>query len=307
MQHMKILLVGGSGMIGAHAALLLREHGDDVTVAARGALSDDSPVAGFPLLVGDYTVPTFTAEQLRGFDGVVFAAGQDPRHRTDGGDDEAFWETTQSVGVPRFAALAKQAGVGRFVQIGSYYHHLQPAFADTNPYVASRRDADEGARALADDSFTVCTLNPPSIIGAVPGASARRYRRMVSWAAGKEPAFPDFAPTGGTNYMSAYSLAQAIHGALHRGESGKAYLVGDQNLLYKEFFQLMVDAAGGDRTIPERDESHPFLPDAAIVQGRGNRLSYEPAPEEVQLLGYDRNDCARAVEELVEVVLAAGR
>nr|AIU93769.1 hypothetical protein LRS1606.335 [Rhodococcus sp. NS1] len=304
---MKILLVGGTGMIGSHAALLLREHGDDVTVAARGLLADDSPVADFPLLVGDYTVPTFTPEQLAGFDAVVFAAGQDPRHRRDGGEDESFWETTQSVGVPRFAALAKQAGVERFVQVGSYYHQLQPSFADTDPYVAARRAADEGARALADESFAVCTLNPPSIIGAVPGASARRYRRMVSWAAGNEPAIPDFAPAGGTNYMSARSLAQAIYGAVHRGDSGKAYLVGDQNLLYREFFQLMVDAAGGERTIAERDESHPFLPDAAIVQGRGNRLSYEPPAEEVQLLGYDRNDCARAVEELVEVVLAATR
>ncbi|MGW5516302.1 NAD-dependent epimerase/dehydratase family protein [Nocardia africana] len=302
---MKILIVGGTGMIGVHAALHLREHGDDVTVAGRGPIPADSPVADFPLLTGDYTVPTFTAAQLEHFDGIVFAAGQDVRHKTAEDDTRHFWQTTQSVGVPRFAALAEQAGVPRFVQVGSYYHQLRPDLAEHNPYIAARKAADEGARALADDSFAACTLNPPSIIGAVPGSSARRYRRMVSWAAGNEPDIPDFAPAGGTNYMSAASLAQAIRGALVRGEPGAAYLVGDQNLSYREFFQMLVDAAGGDRIIAERDEQHRLQPDASIIQGRGNTLAYEPDPEQVRLLGYTRDDCRRAVQALVDVVSAA--
>ncbi|MBV7703421.1 nucleoside-diphosphate sugar epimerase [Nocardia sp. 852002-20019_SCH5090214] len=302
---MKILIVGGTGMIGVHAALHLREHGDEVTVAGRGPISADSPVADFPLLLGDYTVPTFTPAQLERFDGIVFAAGQDVRHMTPEDDTRRFWETTQSVGVPRFAALAKQAGVPRFVQVGSYYHQLRPDLAERNPYIAARKAADEGARALADDSFAACTLNPPSIIGAVPGTSARRYRRMISWAAGNEPDIPDFAPAGGTNYMSAASLAQAIRGALVRGEPGAAYLVGDQNLSYREFFQMLVDAAGGGRVITERDEPHRLQPDASIIQGRGNTLAYEPDPDEVRLLGYSRDDCRRAVRALVDVVSAA--
>ncbi|MBM4494447.1 NAD-dependent epimerase/dehydratase family protein, partial [Rhodococcus hoagii] len=39
---MKILIVGGTGMIGAHTALHLRDQGNDVTVAARNPLADDS-------------------------------------------------------------------------------------------------------------------------------------------------------------------------------------------------------------------------------------------------------------------------
>lgn len=294
-------------MIGAHAALHLRDQGNDITLAARGAIPDESPVAGFPVLVGDYTVPSFTAEQLAGFDGIVFAAGQDVRHKDPDIDEGPFWERTQSVGVPRFAALAKQAGVPRFVQVGSYYHHLLPDLAEDNPYVAARRAADEGARALADETFNICTLNPPSIIGAVPGASATRYRRMISWASGDEPDVPDFAPAGGTNYMSVRSLAEAMWGALQNAEPGAAYLVGDQNLSFREFFQMLVDAAGGNRVVDERDEEHPLLPDAFIVQGRGNRLSYEPTPADVSRLGYTRNDCARAAEQLVQVVRAASR
>ncbi|MFI7011345.1 NAD-dependent epimerase/dehydratase family protein [Streptomyces sp. NPDC050145] len=302
---MKILIIGGTGMIGAHAALHLRDHGDDVTVAGRGPAPDDSPVADFPHLTGDYTAPTFTPEQLAPFDGIVFAAGQDVRHKNPDDDTTAFWENTQRAGVPRMAALAKQAGVSRFVQVGSYYHHLRPDLAASNPYIAARKAADDGARALADASFNVCTLNPPSIIGAITGASARRYRRMVSWAAGNEPGIPDFAPPGGTNYMSADSLAQAIRGALLHGEPGAAYLIGDQNMSYRQFFQLLVDAAGGKRVIGERDEQHPLQPDPSIIQGRGNTLAYEPAPEDVRRLRFTRNDCARAVENLIDIVTAA--
>ncbi|MFE3291478.1 NAD-dependent epimerase/dehydratase family protein [Rhodococcus sp. NPDC059234] len=303
---MKILVIGGTGMIGAHAALHLREEGNDVTLAARSPIAEGSPVADFPVLFGDYTIPSFTPDELSGFDGIVFAAGQDVRHKSSDADEAEFWEKTQTGGVPRFAALAKQAGVPRFVQVGSYYHHLRPDLAAGNPYITARRAADEGARALADDSFTVATLNPPSIIGAVPGASALRYRRMISWASGNEPGIPDFAPTGGTNYMSARSLAEAIWGALRGAETGTAYLVGDQNLRYREFFQMIVDAAGGSRVVEERDEEHPLLPDGYIIQGRGNVLAYEPDSDDMRVLNYTRNDCARAIQDLVDVVRAAG-
>lgn len=299
---MRVLVVGGTGMIGATVARHLQSRGEDVTVAGRAAPAPGSPVAGLPALLGDYTGPSFTAAELSGFDAVVFAAGQDVRHMPAGVDEAQFWDRSQSTGVPRFAALAKAAGVSRFVQIGSYYHQVLPELADRNAYVAARRAADENTRALADGDFAVCTLNPPSIIGAIAGVSAKRYRRMVSWAGGAEPEFPDFAPPGGTNYLSARSLAEAVGGALDRGESGRAYLIGDQNLTYQQFFQLLVDAAGGDRRIEAGTDEHPFLPDSILVHGRGSVISFEPDAAEVQLLGYTRNDCARAVQELVEVV-----
>ncbi|MEU2003332.1 NAD-dependent epimerase/dehydratase family protein [Rhodococcus sp. NPDC019627] len=302
---MKVLIVGGTGMIGAYTALHLREQGNDVTVAARNALGDESPVRDFPVLLGDYTEQTFTVEQLSPFDAIVFAAGQDVRHMSGDVDQAAFWEKTQISGIPRFAALAKRAGVPRFVQVGSYYHHLRPDLADTVPYIAARRAADEGARALADESFNVSTLNPPSILGAISGVSARRYGRMIAWAAGELPDIPDFAPPGGSNYMSADSLAQAIWGALQHAEPGKAYLVGDENLTFREYFQMLVDAAGGTRSIDERDEEHPLLPDTMIVQGRGNTMHYEPDATETALLGYTQADCTRAIAQIVHTARRA--
>lgn len=299
---MKILIVGGTGMIGGHAALMLAAEGHEVTLGARKPSKAESPVAHFPHLLGDYTRGDFSPRDLEGFDAVVFAAGNDIRHLPADVDAEDFWRVTQIEGVPQFVARAKQAGVARVVQLGSYYHHVMPKLAETDAYVRARKLADEGARAFADASFNVSTLNPPSIVGALPGVTARRYERLVLWARGELPELPDFAPAGGTNYMSVRSLCQAISGALRNAESGRAYLVGDCNLRFRDFFQLFFDAVGSGRTLEERDAEHPILPDAFIVPGRGNVLAYEPDPAEVALLGYDRDDVTRAVREIVQMV-----
>ncbi|MGV9193816.1 NAD-dependent epimerase/dehydratase family protein [Microbacterium sp. MC2] len=295
----RILVVGATGMIGSHIAADLAARGDVVTAMSRREPSDRDPsaIAGLPRIVGDYTEDAAPAE-LEAFDAIVFAAGNDIRHVPANQEDAAFWERTQSGGVPRFAARAKQAGVGTFVQIGSYYHQLHPEWAERVPYVAARRDADVRARALSDEGFAAITLNPPSIVGA-DEKNLRRFARMISWVRGEleEPAL--FAPPGGTNYMSVRSLSQAVQGALDAGEAGRAYLVGDRNFTYREYFQALADAAGSDRTVVEIDQEHPYQPDRFIVQGRGAVISYEPDEAETALLGYDRDDVDRALAEIV--------
>ncbi|SFO95711.1 NAD-dependent epimerase/dehydratase family protein [Amycolatopsis rubida] len=299
---MKVLVIGGTGMIGANTAVHLSGSGHAVTVAGRHEPDADSLVAGLPVLLGDYAHGGFDEAALAPFDAVVFAAGQDIRHVSGWGDEE-FWRTYQIEGVTAIAARAKRAGVGRFVQIGSYYHQVRPDLAETNSYVDARRLADEGARALAGDGFTVCTLNPPSIVGMAPGRSTRQFAKMLAWAEGKLAGkVPDFAPAGGTNYLSVRSLAEAVEGALLRGESGAAYLVGDENLSFRDYFQLIFDVSGSGRVLEERDEEHPFLPDRVLVPGRGATIAYEPDARETELLGYRRRDVRAMLEEMAAVV-----
>lgn len=303
----EILVVGGTGMIGSHIAVALTERGDSVTIASRREPSEWDPksIAKLPRLILDYTDEELDVASLEKFDAVVFSAGNDIRHVAPEDENEEFWKKVQSEGVPNFAQKVKQAGVERFVQIGSYYHQLNPVWAENNPYIAARMAADDGARALAGDGFVPITLNPPSIVGAIPGRVIKGFRRMISWVSGELESPELYAPSGGTNYMSIRSLVESVLGALDRGEAGRAYLIGDQNLRYNEYFQLLADVAGSDKTIEERDEPHPFLPDRFIVQGRGNAISYEPDPAEVELLGYQRNDVKRALIEIVEMAEAS--
>ncbi|MBX3530170.1 MAG: NAD(P)-dependent oxidoreductase [Rhizobiaceae bacterium] len=299
---MKVLIVGGTGMIGGHAAMHLKSLGHEVTLGARKPAAAGTPMASMPTIFGDYSQKTFTEKDLEPFDGIVFAAGQDIRHIPKGTDEHEFWRVMQIEGVPAFAKLAKRAGVRRFVQLGSYYHQVMPHLIDKVPYVRGRALADEGARALADADFNVTTLNPPSIVGAIPGVPARRYETLTAWAKGLRPEIPDYAPAGGTNYMSVRSLTEAIAGALERGVSGTPYLIGDANLTFRDFFQKIFDEVGSPRKLQELDKEHPLLPDAFIVPGRGKVLAYEPDPAQTKLLGYTRGDIDRAVAEVVAAV-----
>lgn len=296
---MKVLVIGGTGMIGGNTALHLSDLGHDVTLAARKPAQAGTPMADMPTIFGDYTRQEFTEADLAPFEAIVFAAGNDIRHAPPDQQTKEFWRRSQSEGVPAFAELARNAGVRRFVQLGSYYHQLRPDLAEASPYLRARQLADEGARALATADFNICTLNPPSIVGAVPGLVATRYATLASWGKGLRPEIPNTAPPGGTNYMSVHSLAQSIAGALERAETGRAYLVGDESLSFQDFFQLFFDVANNPVHVKTVDSEHPLLPDAFIVQGRGNSLAYEPDAAESAMLGYDRNDIRRAVTEVV--------
>jgi len=299
---MKILIMGGTGMIGGHTAELLLSEGHQVILGARKPAAPETPMAKMDTLICDYTDGSVTPETLAPFDAIVFAAGNDIRHITKDDDQDDFWTRTQTEGVPNFIRTARDAGVKRVVHIGSYYHQKMPHLIDENPYVRARAVSDEKSRALATADFNVCTLNPPSIIGVTPGLPATRYERLTAFGKGKLPDVPLTAPPGGTNYMSVLSLTEAIRGALLNAENGKAYLIGDESLRFSEFFQLFLDAVGNPARVVEEDAEHPLLPDAFIVPGRGSVMAYEPNPAEVTQLGYRRNDVRRAVEEVVRLV-----
>jgi len=296
---MKVLVVGGTGALGGHAALHLAKAGHDVTISGRGpAAPQGTPLTGLGYMQGDYIAGDFGPERLEGFDWVVFAAGNDPRHVPRGQNFAEWLYRANHEALPAFFAAARQAGVARAIQLGSFYFQAAPHLLEGSAYIRSRQAACEGARAEGAPGFDVVSVNAPFMVGTVPGLPSAVFEPYVKWAKGQIP-IPFYAPTGGTNFMSFRSLSEAIEGALLRGEPGKAYLVGDENLSFRDYFQLFFDAVGNPVQLEARDEELPLLPDVAIPQGRGNFIRYEPDPAETALLGYRRHDVAAAVKDIV--------
>ncbi|NOV26534.1 NAD(P)-dependent oxidoreductase [Cupriavidus necator] len=295
---MKVLIVGGTGMIGGHAALHLRSRGHDVTIAGRNRPAPGTPLGELDFLRCDYIANDLPVARLGAFDALVFAAGNDVRHVPPGGDEAAHWEHANVQGVPRFFRAARDAGIGVAVHVGSFYPQAAPRLVEGNAYIRSRKLADEGVRALATDAFRVSSVNAPFVVGTVPGLTVPMFQAYTGYARGNLAPMPDFAPPGGVNFISAVSLSDAIEGALLRGENGKAYLVGDENLSFQDYFGAFFRNAG--RPVPPViDQEHPLLPDSAICFGRGNTLYYEPDAAETALLGYRRRDILRTVSEIV--------
>ena len=297
---MKVLVVGGTGLIGGHTALALAAQGHDVTIAARQPASPAAAIAHFPFLAGDYAADTFTQDMLAPFDGLVFAAGNDFRHVPAGANETEHLDMANATGVPRFFVRARDAGVKRAVLVGTFYPQVAPDTVQSSPYVRSRFLADEGARALASPDFAVCSVNPPFVLGTLEGIAVLGAPTHARYALGQFPDMPVFAIPGGTNFMSAHAVSQAVAGALERGKSGHAYLVGDRNLTFRDYFQLLFDAAGNPAPIAIADREHPLFPDAMLYAGRGTDIVYEADPAERALLGYHQGDLDTVIAQIIE-------
>lgn len=294
-----ILLVGGTGLTGAHAAMHLRDIGHRVTLMSRTRPALEC-LRGFEHLEGDYTDDERSAVALQAFDKMVFAAGADIRQLPPGADEEAFFERVNTLAIPRFFQRAKDAGVRRAVYIGTYYPQVVPDKINSSAYVRSRYLADTGLRALNSPTFTVCSLNAPFILGHVPGLSLGHIQALVDYAAGKLPGVPVIAPAGGVNHISSQSMSEAIAGALERGEGGRAYLVGDENLSWKDYLELYFEAAGNPVSLAVSVEEHPLFPDMILYAGRNAVIHYEPDNGE---LGYSRNTIRATVADVVRAYL----
>lgn len=298
---MNILVLGGTGLIGGHAALHLASLGHSVTIAARKPpdVAAGSPLAALPFLRIDYLADDIPHEPLARFDTLVCAAGNDIRHVPPGDDEAAHWQRANVKGVPRFFARARDAGIRQAVLIGSFYPQARPELVEKSTYVRGRKLADDGVRALASDSFQVCSINAPFVVGTVPGLVVPGLAAHAAYALGRLPEIPVLAPPGGVNFISTTSLSEAVAGATERGENGRAYLVGDENLSFADYFGEYFRAAGRSGQLAMIDREHSLLPDVILYAGRGGTIYYEPDARETKLLGYRRGDVRRTLREIV--------
>ena len=295
---MKILVVGGSGLIGGDAALYLASKGHDVTIMSRNKPS--APVlAELDFMACDYINDDVNDGRLNGFDWLLFSAAADIRNVPIDGSvaPEAFYQQANDIPVPRFFKAAREAGVSKAVYIGTFYPQVAAQQIGVCPYVTSRSITDKAILALSCDDFTVCSLNAPFVLGCIPGLEIPHIDGLIAYVKGQIPQAPIFAPRGGTNHISSRSIAEAVLTAFEKGQSGKAYLIGDENFSWKQYLELWFEAVGNPQQLEVRDDEHPLLPNIIMFAGVGATVSYEP--EDADFLGYRRQQIKPMIAEVV--------
>jgi nucleoside-diphosphate-sugar epimerase len=169
---MRILIAGGAGYVGSALVPRLAERGYDVTVVDLLWFGNHLP-PGTRVVRKD--VLGLSAEELEGFDQVIFMAGLSNDPMAEYSPSANF---VANAACPAYLAyIAKQAGVRRFIYGSScsvygcsadeLLDEASPA-ASAFPYGIAKLQGEFAARQLADDRFSVITLRKGTVCGYSP-------------------------------------------------------------------------------------------------------------------------------------------
>jgi nucleoside-diphosphate-sugar epimerase len=240
----RILVVGGSGLIGAHVAEVLRERGHAVTATARTA----QPGIDELLDLGGADVDGLR-RLLAGHDGVVYAARTDEQQALRRPIYPVFRADLVEPVVRLFTA-ARLEGLTRGVVMGSYYTYydrLQPRLRLTqrHTYIRCRVEQAREARAAAGADLPVAVLELPFVFGRAGDRLPNWSGPLERWARSRSPLL---APVGGSAAASARSVALVAADALEQA-GGEDIPVADENLTWDEMMARIAAAVGRARPV----------------------------------------------------------
>ncbi|HAQ56267.1 MAG TPA: hypothetical protein DCR44_02520 [Acholeplasmatales bacterium] len=248
----KVLIAGGTGFLGYHAALKFLSEGVAVDAVA---LPREIDLSGwYPQEIGIrfgdlFAMTEDDVSELfsgHGYDTFVYALGPDDRV-VPNAPANAFFHEKLVVQANKIVAAARRAGIARVVVLNSYFTHFDRMrdgiLAAHHPYVKARVEQEETLRRQGvPGDFDVMFLELPFIFGTMPG-------RLPLWKEffldpfAKYPAA--FLPAGGiTACIDVSGVAEAIVAAAYNGSNGRGYPVGKENLSYREILQLMLAGIG---------------------------------------------------------------
>ncbi|GGO18473.1 NAD-dependent epimerase/dehydratase family protein [Micromonospora parathelypteridis] len=241
---MRILVVGGSGLIGAHVVDVLRERGHAATTAARTA----HPGVDHLLDAGSASVDELRA-LLTGQDGVVYATRTDEQRPLPKPIYPEFRRDNVEP-VVRLLTAARQEGLTRAVVMGSYYTyfdrlHPQWRLAERHTYIRCRLEQAREGRDAAGPGLPVAVLELPFVFGRAGDRLPNWAGPLDRWARSRTPLV---APTGGSAAASARSVAEVAVDALEQA-SGADIPVADENLAWDDMIGRIAEAVGRRRRV----------------------------------------------------------
>jgi nucleoside-diphosphate-sugar epimerase len=167
---MKILIAGGCGYVGTQLTKTLKERNHDVTIV---------DLEWFGNYTGQNTIKKdifdLTAEELTGFDCIVFTAGLSNDPMADYSPAKNF---IHNAACPSYLAyIAKKAGVKKFIYASScsVYGFTDNKFSTEtdititqHPYGISKLQGERGVLQIADENFKVIALRKGTVCGYSP-------------------------------------------------------------------------------------------------------------------------------------------
>jgi dihydroflavonol-4-reductase len=240
-----VLLTGANGFLGGHICRELIQRGYAVRAFVRpGASCRALDGLLVDVWTGDLRDPANVRAAVYGCDYVIHAGA---RAQVNPARSPEVVETNIG-GTAAVLAAAVQAKVDRLVFVGTANvfgfgtrnkpgNELYPYMGERygSDYMDSKRVAtDLVLRAVREDGLRAVLVHPTFMIGPIDYQITSNalllalYRHKLAGL-----------PTGGKNYVHVNDVATATVNALTMGRVGESYILGNENLTYREAFKLM--------------------------------------------------------------------
>jgi dihydroflavonol-4-reductase len=246
----RIFLTGATGFVGGHVARALAAQGAELRLLVRktSTLSHLEGIAG-ETTVGDLAQPESLGTALAGCDAVLHVAAD---YRLWIPDPPAMYRANVE-GTRELLRLAREARVPRFVYTSSvatmHFRTDGVAVDEDTPvalsdmvghYKRSKFLAEQEALAAARAGQSVIILNPTTPIGPNDAKPTPTGRIFVDFLNRRFPAYLDT----GLNLVDVAEVARIHVEALTRGEPGRRYILGGENLTLKQILDRMAAITG---------------------------------------------------------------
>ena len=246
---MKVLVTGATGLLGANVARALLDAGHAVRVTHRPS-SKTTAVDGLDVESAEMTLEDAASvgHALQGCDAVVHSAGA----VWIGSMRRDWFERVNIEGTRTVCRAAQDAGVKRMVHVSTVDalgvspgevvddEETPPNLAHLDCcYVDTKRAAEEVVQGFVKDGLACTIVNPTTMYG--PWDVGPSSGQMLLNVGNGQVLV---APRGGGNFVDVRSVASGVVAALERGQPGRRYILGGENLSYLEIMGRIARITG---------------------------------------------------------------
>lgn len=299
-----VFIAGGTGFLGYYSAKLFLEKGCNVsTIALPGEIANlDSWYPkeinkSFGNLFEMSEDEIFEMLNGKGYDTFIYGLGPDDRVEPKE-PAYGFFKLRLVDYAKKICNAAKRAGIRRCVIMNSYFAYfdrtpvagLKPGDLSKNhPYIKVRVEQAAELIALGEaGKFDVMILELPYIFGCMPGREPL-WKNVFLKRFDKMPAI--FFPKGGTNMIHVTGVAEAVVAAAYNGDHGERYPIGNVNMKYKDWINLMMETVGNKKRYVGLPASlcaigGAFIKNKAKKEGFYSGLNYTKLMTQIQSKDY---------------------
>ena len=247
---MKVFITGADGILGNNLVRLLLDRTRDIKIFIETG-KEARHLEGLDIERSWGSILNYEElkDAMNGYDVVIHAAAKTDTWPTR---HASYWKVNVE-GTKNVITAVKELGISKLIHVGtanSFGPGDESRPGDENkPYTAGKYKLDymcskyaaqkEVLKAVEKDGLNAVIVNPTFMIG--PYDSKLISGTMIlAVNQGKIPG----CPAGGRNFVYVGDVANAIVSAIEKGERGQCYILGHENLTYKEAFGKMAEALG---------------------------------------------------------------